>query len=56
MIYKLFILTIINFMTGEELKSIIALEGYKLADIAEALGMTPQNLNSRLKATTFLYQ
>lgn len=37
-------------MTGEELKSIIALEGYKLADIAEALGMTPQNLNSRLKA------
>lgn len=37
-------------MTGEELKSIIANEGYKLADIAEALGMTPQNLNSRLKA------
>jgi transcriptional regulator with XRE-family HTH domain len=50
MIYKRFSLTLINYMTGEELKSIIANEGYKLADIAEALGMTPQNLNSRLKA------
>lgn len=50
MIYKQFSLTLINHMTGEELKSIIANEGYKLADIAEALGMTPQNLNSRLKA------
>lgn len=37
-------------MSGEEVKKILTENGYKLTDIASALGIIPQNLHSLLKA------
>lgn len=40
-------------MTGQQIRNIITSNGYTLADIAEKLGISAQNLNSRLNAKNF---
>lgn len=39
-------------MTGEEIKRIIRESGYNLAYISRELGISPQNLNSKLRTKT----
>lgn len=39
-------------MTGEQLREILKEKGYSLSKIAELLNITPQTLNSRLRAKT----
>jgi transcriptional regulator with XRE-family HTH domain len=40
-------------MTGQQIRNIITSYGYTLADVADKLGISAQNLNSRLNAKTF---
>lgn len=48
-----FILTLISFMTGKEVREALLANGIILADLASSLGISAQTLNSRLNAKYF---